>query len=65
MIDILDLMTDYYTASIENLDSKYYALSLISKNYNHESQMNTSTQQLKQLKENVNRIYHMLQKHNI
>ena len=64
MIDIQDLMSNYYNPSIEELDSDYYILTFIEKLETHETYTNVTEKQLKQLKENVNRIYNILQKNN-
>lgn len=58
MIDIQDLMQGYYTAVVEELDNKYMILSF--ENHDHDAVMNVSTKELKQLKENINRLFHVL-----
>jgi hypothetical protein len=62
MIDIQDLATSYYIPSTQKLDQNYHILSFVDNTDNHFIEMNINKQQLKQLKENVNRLYHTLLK---
>ncbi len=60
MIDIQDLMEKYYTPSVEPLDNDYMILSFSS--ISHDTDTNVSLKELKQLKENINRLFHVLNK---